>query len=129
MFLKSKEPYLRGSTVSNLRYTCIFLNKEPYSWFGVRTSCLGTWTLGVSVAALCCSKNFLGLVHPKGPSANPESPSTQYLRTLVPTNVPLIVFGTNGLEYWVLGPSGKYNMALGVYIGNYQYGLGQILLI
>ena len=36
----------------------------------------------------------------------PEGPSTQYLRTLVPKTIPLMVFGTKGLKYWVLGPSG-----------------------
>ena len=36
----------------------------------------------------------------------PEGPSTQYLRTSVPKPIPLMVFGTKGLKYWVLGPSG-----------------------
>ena len=36
----------------------------------------------------------------------PEGPSTQYLRTLVLKTIPLMVFGTRDLKYWVLGPSG-----------------------
>ena len=36
----------------------------------------------------------------------PEGPSTQYLRTLVPKTIALMVFGTRVLKYWVLGPSG-----------------------
>ena len=35
-----------------------------------------------------------------------EGPSTQYLRTLVPNSILLMVFGTRVLKYWVLGPSG-----------------------
>ena len=35
----------------------------------------------------------------------PEGPSTQYLRTLVSTAVPFMVFGTRVLKYWVLGHS------------------------
>ena len=42
--------------------------------------------------------------HPS--TSHPEGPSTQYLRTLVPKTIPLAVFGTKGLKYWVLGPSG-----------------------
>ena len=38
---------------------------------------------------------------------NPEVPSTQYLGTLVPKTIPLMVFGTQGLQSWVLGPSGQ----------------------
>ena len=34
-----------------------------------------------------------------------ESPSTQYLRFLVPKTILSMVFGTRGLTYWVLGPS------------------------
>ena len=37
----------------------------------------------------------------------PEGPSTQYLRTLVPKTIPLVVFGTRVLKYWLLGPSGS----------------------
>ena len=36
----------------------------------------------------------------------PEGPSTHHLRTLVPNTIPLLVFGTRVLKYWVLGPSG-----------------------
>ena len=39
-------------------------------------------------------------------SRSPEGPSTQYLRTLVPHTIPLMVWGTRILKYWVLGPSG-----------------------
>ena len=35
---------------------------------------------------------------------NPESPSTQYLRSLVPNTIESMVFGTRTLENWVLGP-------------------------
>ena len=34
-------------------------------------------------------------------------PSTQYLRTLGPKTMLLMVFGTRVLKYWVLGPSGE----------------------
>ena len=37
---------------------------------------------------------------------NPESPSTQYLRLLVPETIPLMVFRNKHLQYWVLRPSG-----------------------
>ena len=37
---------------------------------------------------------------------DPEGPSTQYLRTLVPNTNKGMVFGTRNLKYWVLGPSG-----------------------
>ena len=37
----------------------------------------------------------------------PEGPSTQYLRTLVPKAILLMVFGTKVLKYWVLGPLGS----------------------
>ena len=36
----------------------------------------------------------------------PESPSTQYLRFLVPKTILLMVFGTRVLKYWILGPLG-----------------------
>ena len=36
----------------------------------------------------------------------PEGPSTQYLRSMVPKTIPLMVFGTRVLNYGVLGPSG-----------------------
>ena len=36
----------------------------------------------------------------------PEGPSSQYLRSLVSKTIPLMVFGTGNLKYWVLGPSG-----------------------
>ena len=40
----------------------------------------------------------------KGPFLeHAEGPSTQYLRTLVPKTIPLMVFGTKGLKYWALG--------------------------
>ena len=38
---------------------------------------------------------------------SPEGPSTQYLRTLVPKAIPLMVFGTRVVEYWVIGPAGQ----------------------
>ena len=41
----------------------------------------------------------------------PEGPSTQYSRTLVPKTIPLMVFGTRVLKYWVLGASGFANPA------------------
>ena len=37
-----------------------------------------------------------------------DGPSTQHLRSLGPKTIPLMVFGTRGLKYWVLGPSGVY---------------------
>ena len=37
----------------------------------------------------------------------PERPSIPYLRLLVPKTIPLMVFGTRVLDFWVLGPSGK----------------------
>ena len=40
-------------------------------------------------------------------ATSPEGPSTQYLRSLIPKAIPLMVFGTRVLQYWVLGPSGK----------------------
>ena len=40
---------------------------------------------------------------------NPNQTSTQYLRTLVPQTIPLMVFGTRVLKYWVLGPSRNPN--------------------
>ena len=40
------------------------------------------------------------------PNRNPEGPSTQYLRTLVPDTIKSMVLGTRSLKYWVLGPSG-----------------------
>ena len=39
---------------------------------------------------------------------NPEGSSTQYLRSLVPKTIPLMVFGTKGLKYMVLGPFGSF---------------------
>ena len=36
----------------------------------------------------------------------PEGPSTQYLKTLIPTAIKGMVFGTRVLKHWVLGPSG-----------------------
>ena len=38
-------------------------------------------------------------------AGNPEGPSTQYVRTLVPRAIKNMVFGTRDLKYWVLGPS------------------------
>ena len=35
-----------------------------------------------------------------------EAPSTQSLRLLVLKTIPLMVFGTRSLTYWVLGPFG-----------------------
>ena len=37
---------------------------------------------------------------------DPEGPSTQYLRILVPKAIKGMVFGTRVLKCWVLGPSG-----------------------
>ena len=37
---------------------------------------------------------------------DPEGPSSQYLRTLVPKAIKAMVLGTRDLTYWVLGPSG-----------------------
>ena len=37
---------------------------------------------------------------------HPESPSTRYLRLLVPETVLSMVFGTRQLKSWLLGPSG-----------------------
>ena len=41
---------------------------------------------------------------------NSEGPSTQYFRVLVPKTIPLMVFGTRVLKFWVLGPSGKHGL-------------------
>ena len=38
---------------------------------------------------------------------NPEGPSTQYLRLLVPKTILFMVFGTRELKCEVLGPSGE----------------------
>ena len=37
---------------------------------------------------------------------NPEGPSTQYLRSLVPNTITGMVFGTRNLKYWRIGSSG-----------------------
>ena len=37
----------------------------------------------------------------------PESPSTQYLSSLVRNTIKSMVFGTRSLKYWVLGTSGS----------------------
>ena len=42
-----------------------------------------------------------------GMDANPEGPSTQYLRLLVPKTMPLMVLGARNQKYRVLGPDGK----------------------
>ena len=34
----------------------------------------------------------------------PEGPGTQYLRSLVPKTIPLMVFGIRVLKHWVVGP-------------------------
>ena len=41
-----------------------------------------------------------------GSPDSPEGPSIQKERTLVPGAVPLMVFGTRDLKYWIFGPSG-----------------------
>ena len=51
---------------------------------------------------LATQDGLLGLLIPYCP----EGPSTQYLRFLVPTATPFLVFGTRVLKCWVLGPSG-----------------------
>ena len=68
-----------------------------------RCLCSGFWDLrgfkirGQSTCVLCrCS--WL--------KKDPESPSTQYLWTLVPKTIPLMAFGTIVLKSRVLGPSG-----------------------
>ena len=38
---------------------------------------------------------------------------TQYLRTLVPRTIPLMVFGIRVHKYWVLGPSGYVSVVQG----------------
>ena len=43
--------------------------------------------------------NYSGLL------CNPQGPSTQYLRTLIPKAIKGRVFGTRVLKRWVLGPS------------------------
>ena len=42
---------------------------------------------------------------------NPEGPSTQHLRSLVPKAINSMVFGTRVLKYWVLGPSRESNIS------------------
>ena len=49
---------------------------------------------------------------PKRPHKHlPEGESTQDLRTLVPNTIKGTVFGTGGLNYWGLGPSGSGSKA------------------
>ena len=36
--------------------------------------------------------------------ADPEGPSSQYLRLLAPNTISLMAFGTRGLKYWIRGP-------------------------
>ena len=50
--------------------------------------------------------NFRSVMRLQGP----EGPSTQYLRTLVPTTIKGMDFGTKIFKYWVLGPSGNYQI-------------------
>ena len=72
-----------------------------------RLAFVDPWTTNCKLA-----RRRLPMLHalPRKPSNeilwDPEGPSTQYLRTLVPKTIPLMVFGTRVLKYWVLGPSG-----------------------
>ena len=54
-----------------------------------------------------CGSELADITDPEGPS-----PSTQYLRLLVPTAIPFMVFGTRVLKYWVLGPLGRVSQGL-----------------
>ena len=40
------------------------------------------------------------------PNPNPEGPSTQYLRFLVPNTIKGMVLGNRDLQHWILGTSG-----------------------
>ena len=67
------------------------------------------WPRLLSLMCLCLIQGLVKApcTQPSSRLTNSESPSTQYLRTLVPKTIPLVVFGTRVLKYWVLGPSGK----------------------
>ena len=45
----------------------------------------------------------------------PEGPSTQNSTTLAPNTIPLMAFGTNALNCWVLGISGTVSIAATFY--------------
>ena len=62
--------------------------------------------------------NFLGLLHQPAVLScrklgsfsvpyleDPEGPSTEFFRLLVPKTILLLVLGTRDFKYWVLGPS------------------------
>ena len=73
----------------------------------------------IQIQSICPKPLLQFLVHPEGPS-------TQYSRTLVPKTILLMVFGTKGLKYRVLGPSGIetiyiYNIDIYIYIYIYRY--------
>ena len=77
-------------------------NLKPHSTqnHGLYPQMKGAWAIMFSVLQLQRNKQF---------KLFPEGPSTQYLRSLVPKTIPLMVFGTRVLKYWVLGPSGFHN--------------------
>ena len=55
---------------------------------------------------LVYTRAICGLYEVVGSSIPSEGPRTRCLRALTPKIIPLIVFGTRDLKYWVLGPSG-----------------------
>ena len=64
--------------------------------------CVGTGTYSCEQTQQGLSQNKAGLLH-----NNPEGPSTQYLRSLVPKTIYPLTLRTRVLKYWVLGPSGQ----------------------
>ena len=84
----AKYPVNAGSAKGQKRDHC---RRDPFPHFCRIPGINSTQTLRRSMA---------------GPKHYPEGPSTQYLRTLVPKTIPLMVFATRVLKYWVLGPSG-----------------------
>ena len=66
--------------------------------------------------------------HKEGPKiTNPEGPSTQYLRTLIPNTIKGIVFRTRVLKDWVLGASGESNCepSPGAFFADAVKGIGE----
>ena len=64
---------------------------------GVTMKCISNGPVAQLLGFSCCCKSRI-----------PAScfAGTQYLRTLVPKTIPLMLFGPRVLKYWVLGPSG-----------------------
>ena len=70
----------------------------------------GTYIPGMSPANAtqekdgCPLEGYVNLYVRRCNTSSPEGPSTQYLRTLVPKTIPLMVFRTRVLKYWVFDP-------------------------